>query len=59
MFWYGTDVLWTLLHADGTWAGLPHYTPDDPKFRQKLFFWREGYNWRAEPTFVGVFVVTR
>jgi hypothetical protein len=40
MFWYGTDELWTLLHADGTWAGLPHYTPDDPTFRQKLFFWR-------------------
>ena len=49
MFWHGTDELWTLLHADGTWAGLPHYTPHDPTFRQKLFFWREGYDWRAEP----------
>ncbi|SRR5579862_1001751 len=48
-FWYGTDELWTLLPADGTWAGLPHYTPNDPTFRQKLFFWHEGYNWRAEP----------
>src|SRR6476646_10584574 len=31
-FWYGTDRLWTSLPVDGTWAGLPHYTPSDPTF---------------------------
>jgi hypothetical protein len=27
---------------------LGHYTPDDPTFRQKLFFWRQGYDPRTE-----------
>jgi hypothetical protein len=48
-FWFGTEKLWTVLHADGVWNGLPHYTPDDPTFRQKLFFWRAGFNAHAEP----------
>jgi hypothetical protein len=43
-FWFGTDRLWTRLPTNGTWRGLPHYTPDDPRFRQKLFFWRAGYD---------------
>ena len=46
-FWFGTVKLWTSLPADGIWRGLPHYR-SDPTFRQKLFFWREGYNWRTE-----------
>jgi hypothetical protein len=45
-FWFGTDKLWTQLRTDGTWKGPPHWS--DGTFRQKLFFWREGYNWRAE-----------
>jgi len=28
---------------------LPHYTPDDPTFRQKLFFWRQGYSPHTGP----------
>lgn len=48
-FWFGTEKLWTQLGSDGTWRGLPHYTPDDPTFRQKLFWWRQGYNVRSEP----------
>jgi hypothetical protein len=48
-FWYGTDKLWTALPTAGIWDALPHYTPDDPTFRQKLFFWREGYDPRLEP----------
>lgn len=48
-YWYGTDELWTNLPADGTWSGLPHYAPDDPTFRQKLFFYRQGYDWHTEP----------
>lgn len=48
-FWFGTEKLWTVLGFDGTWKGLPHYTPDDPTFRQKLFWWRQGYDVRSEP----------
>src|SRR5258705_2195388 len=48
-FWFGTDRLWTQLRADGTWRRLPHYTPDDPTFRQKLFFGRQGYDAHREP----------
>jgi hypothetical protein len=48
-FWFGTEKLWTVLHADGLWNGLPHYTPDDPTFRQKLFFWRAGFDAHSEP----------
>ena len=40
-FWFGTDRLWTRLQETGAWIGLGHYTPDDPTFRQKLFFWRQ------------------
>lgn len=46
-FWFGTDKLWTVLPIDGAWE-LGHYTPNDPTFRQKLFLWRQGYDWRTE-----------
>lgn len=48
-FWFGTEKLWSRLRSDGTWKGLPHYKPDDPTFRQKLFWWRQGYDVRSEP----------
>lgn len=48
-FWFGTEKLWTLLPADGTWQGLPHYRPTDSAYRQKTFWWRNGYDWRANP----------
>jgi hypothetical protein len=47
-FWFGTDSLWTALPVTGTWSGLPHYTPSDPTFRQKLFFRRQVYDWHTE-----------
>jgi len=47
-FWIGSAKLWTNITADGTWSGLPHYTPEDTRFRQKLFWWHEGYDWRNE-----------
>jgi tetratricopeptide (TPR) repeat protein len=47
--WFGTDRLWTILEEKGAWEGLPHYTPSDPTFRQVLFWWRQGYDWDAEP----------
>jgi hypothetical protein len=43
-FWFGSDRLWTVLPLSGTWGRLGHYTRDDPTFRQKLFFWRQGYD---------------
>jgi hypothetical protein len=48
-FWFGTDRLWTALPLTGTWSGLPHYTPTDPTYRQKLAFWRQGYDPHSEP----------
>jgi hypothetical protein len=43
-FWFGTDGLWTALPETGAWIGLGHYTPGDPTFRQKLAFWRQGFD---------------
>jgi hypothetical protein len=47
MFWYGTNGLWTWLHANGTWSmarGLGAVRFD------KSFWWREGYDWQTETT---------
>ena len=49
-FWFGTEKLWTALPAEGAWRGLPHYRPTDSSYRQKIFWWREGYDWLADPT---------
>jgi len=46
-FWFGSEKLWTQLPTDGTWK-LGHYRPTDTAFRQKLFWWREGYDWRTD-----------
>ena len=27
----------------------PSHAPNVPNFRQKLFIWRQGYDWRTEP----------
>lgn len=48
-FWFGTDELWTELPVSGMWWGLPHYTPNDPRFRQKMAWWRIGYDLHREP----------
>src|SRR5215471_17818307 len=48
-FWVGTERLWTALPITGMWSGLPHYTPDDTTFRQKLAFWRKDYHPHSEP----------
>jgi hypothetical protein len=47
--WFGTDRLWIAPPEDGTWTGLGHYTPIDPTFRQKMQWWRQGYDYRTEP----------
>jgi hypothetical protein len=46
--WVGSPRLWTFIPKDGAWSNLPHYTPDDTRFRQKVFWWSEGYDWRKE-----------
>jgi hypothetical protein len=48
-YWFGTERLWTSLPEVGTWR-LGHYSPGDPTFRQKLFFWRQGYDPDTEPS---------
>jgi hypothetical protein len=47
--WFGTDRLWISPPEDGTWRGLGHYTPTDPTFRQKMQWWRQGYDYHTEP----------
>jgi len=47
-FWFGSEKLWIQLPKNGTWGHLPHYEPTDTSFRQKLQWWREGYDWRKE-----------
>ena len=38
MFWYGSHGLWTALHKDGVWQGLP----DNPTgFTQKIMWWSD------------------
>jgi hypothetical protein len=44
--WYGTNQLWTLLHADGTWE----MARDEHGLFDKSFWWRQGYDWQTETT---------
>lgn len=48
-FWFGSEKLWIQLPTDGTWKHLTHYNPTDTAFRQKLQWWRQGFNGRTEP----------
>ena len=48
-FWFGTPKLWTSLPTSGEWRGLRGYEPTDLSYRQKLFWWRQGSYWVAEP----------
>ena len=44
-FWYGDTTLAALLHTSGTWQGMgPSH-----KYRNKLFWWRQGYSGVTEP----------
>jgi hypothetical protein len=47
-FWFGSENLWVQLPTNGTWSQLPHYRPSDTAFRQKIQWWRKGYDWRAD-----------
>lgn len=38
LFWYGREHLWTALHTDGVWKGLP----DNPTgYTQKIMWWSD------------------
>lgn len=40
LFWYGAEGLWTALHTDGVWSGLP----DNAKgYTQKIMWWSDSY----------------
>ena len=45
-FLFGTDSLWTALPKNGVCIG-GHYTPSDPTIRQKLQFFRQGFDAHA------------
>lgn len=45
IFWYGTEGLWTALHADGVWAGL---SETDDGYIQKIAWWSELYSLKDE-----------
>ncbi len=45
-FWYGTEGLWTMLRADGTWGKSPYA---NGLYTQKVFWWRQGYDYRTDP----------
>jgi len=47
--WFGTDRLW-IVGPPAVWRGLPHSTPNDPAFAQKMQWWRQGYDPHTEPT---------
>ncbi|HUG35295.1 MAG TPA: hypothetical protein VMJ90_11040, partial [Anaerolineales bacterium] len=46
IFWFGTEGLWTALHDDGVWAGLP-LNPDG--YTQKIMWWSDFYILADEP----------
>lgn len=40
LFWYGSEGLWTALHTDGVWAGLPDHQKG---YTQKIMWWSDSY----------------
>ena len=45
-FWFGSNVLWTIIPSNGTWGSLP-LNPSG--YTQKILWWRDGYVWDQEP----------
>jgi cytochrome c2 len=48
-FWYGSPDLWTMLRVDGTWWGLPYHEEGGGHYINKVVWWNQDYDWRAEP----------
>jgi hypothetical protein len=47
-FWHGTEEFWTMLRGDGVWRGVPPDRGYRRGYRDKLFWWRPGYDGRVE-----------
>jgi len=45
-FWFGTNLLWTLIPSNGAWGALPQGAEG---YTQKILWWRDGYVWDQEP----------
>jgi hypothetical protein len=41
LFWFGGEHLWTALHDDGVWTGLPYH---EHGYTQKIMWWSSLYN---------------
>jgi hypothetical protein len=46
LFWFGSEGLWTALHNDGVWAGLPL---NSDGYTQKIMWWSDLYVLEEEP----------
>jgi hypothetical protein len=44
-FWYGTAALAVPLEKSGVWSGK-----FEQDYRRKIFWYREGYDWKQEPS---------
>jgi hypothetical protein len=52
VFWLGTEKLWTDLREPMIWGWAPHQPGHEQEVQPltaKIFWWRVGYDWRAEP----------
>jgi hypothetical protein len=47
-FWYGSAEFWIMLKEDGIWRGVPPDQGYRKGYRNKLFWWRPGYDGRIE-----------
>ena len=47
-FWFGSEKLWITLPTNGMWM-LRRYAPMESALRQKLLWYRKGYNAKTEP----------
>jgi hypothetical protein len=43
-FWYGTESLWTLLGATGTWNISGNVLESENAYRTKLTYWRRAFD---------------
>jgi hypothetical protein len=46
----GSEKLWTRRNIEGLWYGKRFVDPDSGQeyYRDKVFWWRKGYDWRTE-----------
>ena len=52
LFWIGTNELWTTIYEPMVWQWAPHQPGHEQEVQPltaKIFWYRVGYDWRAEP----------